>query len=93
MPAAYGTSDARYWQANTRARRFGKSLLISTLESYFSGRKDLFDGLAIADLEKDWLQYPVLHLDLTGVNYHEPEALKNTLNHALSRMMRLEKGF
>ena len=43
-----------------RPRRFGKSLLLSTLKAYFEGRKHLFDGLAIADLEKDWNEYPVL---------------------------------
>ena len=64
----------------SRPRRFGKSLLISTLESYFSGRKDLFEGLAIADLEQEWKSYPVLHLDLTGVNYHDPDALENLLH-------------
>ena len=69
----------------SRPRRFGKSLLISTLESYFGGRKDLFEGLAIADLEQEWKSYPVLHLDLTGVNYHKPDALENTLNLALIR--------
>ena len=42
----------------SRPRRFGKSLLISTLESYYSGRKDLFEGLAIADLEQEWKSYP-----------------------------------
>ena len=67
----------------SRPRRFGKSLLISTLESYFSGRNDLFEGLAIADLEQDWKSYPVLHLDLTGNNYHDPDALRLTLNHTL----------
>ena len=67
----------------SRPRRFGKSLLISTLESYFSGRKDLFEGLAIAALEQEWKSYPVLHLDLTGNNYHDPEALRQTLNHTL----------
>ena len=69
----------------SRPRRFGKSLLISTLESYFGGRKDLFEGLAIAALESEWKSYPVLHLDLTGVNYHKPDALENTLNLALIR--------
>ncbi len=49
----------------SRPRRFGKSLLISTLKSYFEGRKDLFEGLAIASLEKDWKQYPVLHFSLS----------------------------
>ena len=48
----------------SRPRRFGKSLLISTLEAYFLGKKELFEGLAIEKLEKDWLEYPVLHLML-----------------------------
>ena len=50
----------------SRPRRFGKSLLCSTLECYFEGRKDLFEGLAIAELEKDWKQYPVLRFDLSA---------------------------
>ena len=50
----------------SRPRRFGKSLLVSTLDAYFSGRKDLFGGLAIADLEKEWNKYPVLRFDLGG---------------------------
>ena len=49
----------------SRPRRFGKSLLCSTLKYYFQGRKDLFEGLAIAELEKDWKQYPVLHFDMS----------------------------
>ena len=49
----------------SRPRRFGKSLLCSTLEYYFQGRKDLFEGLAIAELEKDWKQHPVLHFDIS----------------------------
>ena len=49
----------------SRPRRFGKSLLVSTLRSYFEGRKDLFEGLAMAQLEKDWVQYPVLHFSLS----------------------------
>lgn len=49
-----------------RPRRFGKSLLVSTMEAYFSGKKELFEGLAVADLEKDWARYPVLRFDLTG---------------------------
>ena len=49
-----------------RPRRFGKSLLCSTLKYYFQGRKDLFKGLAMADLEKDWKQYPVLHFDISA---------------------------
>ena len=50
----------------SRPRRFGKSLLISTFEAYFQGRKDLFEGLAIEKLETEWIEYPVLHLDLNA---------------------------
>ena len=53
----------------SRPRRFGKSLLVSTMEAYFSGKKELFDGLAISELEKDWIQYPVLRFDLSGKQY------------------------
>lgn len=49
-----------------RPRRFGKSLLISTMEAYFQGKKELFDGLAVASLEKNWIEYPVLHLNFSG---------------------------
>ena len=49
----------------SRPRRFGKSLLVSTLEAYFSGKKDLFKGLMMEQLEKDWTVYPVLHIDFT----------------------------
>ncbi|MDR2755609.1 MAG: AAA family ATPase, partial [Planctomycetaceae bacterium] len=48
----------------SRPRRFGKSLFLSTLKAYFLGKKELFDGLAIAELEKDWLIYPVIHIDM-----------------------------
>ena len=51
----------------SRPRRFGKSLLTSTLESYFLGEKELFEGLKIMEMEKDWEQYPVLHIDLSVV--------------------------
>lgn len=47
----------------SRPRRFGKSLLLSTLENYFQGRKDLFEGLKISELENNWLAYPVFHID------------------------------
>ena len=57
-------SEGKYYFLS-RPRRFGKSLLISTLKSYFEGRKDLFEGLAIDGLEKDWMQYPVLHFSLS----------------------------
>ena len=56
------TSGTYYFLS--RPRRFGKSLLISTMDAYFSGKKDLFKGLAMEQLEKDWIEYPVLHLDL-----------------------------
>ena len=67
----------------SRPRRFGKSLLITTLESYFSGKKDLFKGLAIEKLEKDWIEYPVLHLDLNTGAYNTEDGLKNQLNDTL----------
>ena len=50
----------------SRPRRFGKSLLVSTFESYFSGKKELFEGLAIEKLEQEWMEYPVLHFDKIG---------------------------
>ena len=52
-----------------RPRRFGKSLLVSTLEHYFLGHKDLFKGLKIDSLEKDWLEYPVFHIDFNGIDF------------------------
>ena len=58
----------------SRPRRFGKSLLISTLEAYFEGKKELFKGLAIENLEKDWIKYPILHLDLNIGNIIHPIA-------------------
>ena len=68
----------------SRPRRFGKSLLISTLEAYFLGKKDLFKGLAMEGLEKDWTVYPVLHLDLNTQKYDTPEALTNVLEENLN---------
>ncbi len=69
----------------SRPRRFGKSLLVSTLEAYFSGEKELFDDLAIAGLEKDWVQYPVLRFDLTGQTYDSEYSLTDALNAQLKR--------
>ncbi|MGN1233914.1 MAG: AAA family ATPase [Candidatus Cryptobacteroides sp.] len=69
----------------SRPRRFGKSLLISTLEAYFLGKKDLFEGLAVAELEKNWVEYPVLHLDLNTQKYDSAKALNDILNMALCR--------
>ena len=59
----------------SRPRRFGKSLLLSTIEAYFQGKRELFKGLAIEKLETDWLEYPVLHLDLNAEKYTFIEAL------------------
>ena len=64
----------------SRPRRFGKSLFASTLQSYFEGRKDLFEGLAIADYEKEWVKHPVLHFDMSGAKHFEVEQLKRYLN-------------
>ena len=64
----------------SRPRRFGKSLLLSTLKAYFQGKKELFEGLAISKLEKAWKQYPVLHIDLNTALYNTPEALVRLLN-------------
>ena len=64
----------------SRPRRFGKSLFASTLHAYFEGRKDLFDGLAIADYEKDWVRHPVLHFDMSGAKHFDEEALKHYLD-------------
>ena len=68
----------------SRPRRFGKSLLASTLHSYFSGRKDLFQGLAMERLEKDWIEYPVLHFDMSTAKHVDKEQLLQELNLKLS---------
>lgn len=68
----------------SRPRRFGKSLLLSTFKSYFEGRKDLFEGLAIAQLETEWKQYPVLHLDLNAEKFDSAERLNEILNRHLN---------
>ena len=64
----------------SRPRRFGKSLFASTLQAYFEGRKDLFEGLAIADYEKEWVKHPVLHFDMSGAKYYDAEMLKHYLD-------------
>ena len=63
----------------SRPRRFGKSLFASTLQAYFEGRKELFEGLAIADYEKDWVKHPVLHFDLSGAKHMGIEQLERYL--------------
>jgi hypothetical protein len=67
----------------SRPRRFGKSMLLSTLHAYFSGKKELFEGLAIEKLEKNWTKYPVLHLDLNLIKKGDDKALDSTLNDTL----------
>lgn len=69
----------------SRPRRFGKSLLISTFESYFQGHKDLFKGLAIEKLETEWNKHPVLHLDLNAEKYDAPERLGIILEYHLAQ--------
>ena len=63
-----------------RPRRFGKSLLLSTLKAYFLGKKELFEGLAIADLEKEWIEYPVFHLDMNVESYLNIGSLYSALS-------------
>ena len=75
-------SDGKYFFLN-RPRRFGKSLLVSTLLSYFEGRKDLFKGLAIDNLENEWAEYPVLHFDLSGGKHQEEDQLNRYLDFIL----------
>ena len=64
----------------SRPRRFGKSLFASTLQAYFEGRKELFEGLAIADYEKEWVKHPVLHFDMSGAKHFDGEGLKHYLD-------------
>ena len=70
----------------SRPRRFGKSLLVSTFQSYFEGRKELFEGLAIEKLEKEWTEYPVLHFDMSGGKHMEKEQLERYLDNMLRRV-------
>jgi len=69
----------------SRPRRFGKSLLISTFEAYFKGRRDLFTGLVVEQLEKKWEEYPVLHLDLNAEKYDSPDRLDAILSNQLTQ--------
>lgn len=68
----------------SRPRRFGKSLFLSTLEAYFQGKKELFEGLAIYDLETDWKKYPIFHIDLNTANFREKDSLYTVLNDYLT---------
>lgn len=68
----------------SRPRRFGKSLFVSTLQAYFEGKKELFKGLAIEKLEQEWVEYPVLHFDLSQGKYFDIDTLKKALNALLT---------
>ena len=68
----------------SRPRRFGKSLFLSTLEAYFQGKKELFEGLAIYDLETEWKKYPIFHIDLNTANFREKDSLYTVLNDYLT---------
>lgn len=64
----------------SRPRRFGKSLLMSTIEAYFKGKRHLFEGLAMENLEHEWTEYPVLHIDLNAEKYDSVDELHNILD-------------
>ena len=68
----------------SRPRRFGKSLFLSTLEAYFQGKKELFEGLAIYDQETEWKKYPIFHIDLNTANFREKDSLYTVLNDYLT---------
>ena len=82
-------NDNKYYFLS-RPRRFGKSLLVTTLEAYFQGRKELFEGLAISKLETEWNQYPVLHIDLNAADYRDVKALQSLIDYHL---LRFEKTY
>ncbi len=79
----YRLSNTGRYYFLSRPRRFGKSLLISTMEAYFSGKKELFKGLAMEQLETEWTEYPILHLDLNTGKYDREEELKYRLDNTL----------
>lgn len=81
----YKLADLGKYYFLSRPRRFGKSLLISTLEAYFQGKKELFGELALERLETEWKSYPVLHLDLNVDKYSTPDNLDQVLNEALAQ--------
>ena len=77
------TDEGKYYFLS-RPRRFGKSLFLSTLEAYFQGKKELFEGLAIYNLETEWKKYPIFHIDLNTANFREKDSLYNVLNDYLT---------
>ncbi len=81
----YKLIDTGKYYFLSRPRRFGKSLLTTTLEAYFQGRKELFKGLAIERLEKNWVEYPVFHIDFSGASYTDPKVVDNRLEMYFSK--------
>ena len=79
------TLSASKYMFLSRPRRFGKSLLASTLHSYFEGRKELFKGLVIEKLETEWMSYPVFHFDMSLAKHVDRERLESMLNIQLYR--------
>ncbi len=79
----YKLVDQNQYVFLSRPRRFGKSLLMSTLEAYFKGRKELFEGLAISQLETEWDTYPVFRFDLSPTNYDSPKKLISLITRCL----------
>lgn len=80
----YKLADEGKYYFLSRPRRFGKSLFLSTLEAYFQGKKELFKGLAIYDLETEWKKYPIFHIDLNTANFQEKDSLYSVLNDYLT---------
>lgn len=80
----YKLADEGKYYVLSRPRRFGKSLFLSTLEAYFQGKKELFEGLAIYDLETEWKKYPIFHIDLNTANFREKDSLYTVLNDYLT---------
>lgn len=80
----YKLADEGKYYFLSRPRRFGKSLFLSTLEAYFQGKKELFKGLAIYDLETEWKKYPIFHIDLNTANFREKDSLYMVLNDYLT---------
>lgn len=80
------THSASSYVFLSRPRRFGKSLLVSTLKSYFEGRRDLFEGLAMEKLETEWETYPVLHFSMAGAKHADEEMLESYLDERLKSL-------
>ena len=82
----YNLANSNRYYFLSRPRRFGKSLLLSTLKAYFLGKKELFKGLYIETVEKDWTEYPVIYLDLNSGIYTTEEELYRVLNYPMQRL-------